>query len=466
MMTMHVIEQQLAGVVRRLRWRAALGGAVRGLAAGAMAAIALSFVHRGFAWPALVVGPLLGAMIGGWRRPALKHAAALVDAHYNLKDRAASALSFSASIEITAMQRLAIDDATTHLKHIDPRAVAPFRRSAWFFPACAMAVLAVGITFWPEAQPATAAPPIPGIVAEAEAVQDQLRDLAEAARHAGGVETAKLAEALAADAHELKRDGVDVRDALAALSAMQSALAAERARYDVAAVDAHLAQLGEAMSQHEAWSKAGDALQAGAMEDAAAAIDNFEPIGDARAVMKQASAMRQTNLSAMADVTRRFAEAARQGDRKAFDAAKTALANQVRRHAQRKQVSQAMKRQIARLNESKGACAACQGDNGKAQSDKPSATWGRGATNNPAGDVTSLDGERQPFTITGQVGEGPVEIETMRSGDRPEEATRDYREVYQEYRHRAESVLEREALPLGHRRMIRDYFESIRPRAD
>ena len=61
----------------------------------------------------------------------------------------------------------------------------------------------------------------------------------------------------------MKQPGVDVREALAKLSEMQSAIAAQQALYNVGLVDAQMKSLGEAMASTQALESAGNALAAG-----------------------------------------------------------------------------------------------------------------------------------------------------------------------------------------------------------
>jgi hypothetical protein len=81
-------------------------------------------------------------------------------------------------------------------------------------------------------------------------------------------------------------------------------------------------------------------------------------------------------------------------------------------------------------------------------------------------EAAEIAGDRQQQQITGTAGEGPSEREVSHSPEGHETVTRQSREVYREYRKRAEEVLQSEALPLGHRQTIRRYFESIRPEND
>jgi len=69
--------------------------------------------------------------------------------------------------------------------------------------------------------------------------------------------------------------------------------------------------------------------------------------------------------------------------------------------------------------------------------------------------------------ITGIQGNGPSEFEKITSKEGSEESTRiGYKDAYKEYQKMSESVLETEPIPLGQRRMIRQYFEAIRPQGE
>ena len=73
--------------------------------------------------------------------------------------------------------------------------------------------------------------------------------------------------------------------------------------------------------------------------------------------------------------------------------------------------------------------------------------------------------ERQQ--VSGMIGEGPSRRDLIRSDEgQTEQAVRAYRDVYPEFRRQAEDVLLHEPLPLGHRQLIRQYFEAIRPSSD
>ncbi len=100
------------------------------------------------------------------------------------------------------------------------------------------------------------------------------------------------------------------------------------------------------------------------------------------------------------------------------------------------------------------------------RSNNPALTFGKTSSGNVNDSKTNLEAARQPEQITGLFGEGPSEFETLTAPEAQEQARRSVQEIYGKYKKLSEEVLEREAIPLGHRETIRRYFELIRPTED
>ena len=98
-----------------------------------------------------------------------------------------------------------------------------------------------------------------------------------------------------------------------------------------------------------------------------------------------------------------------------------------------------------------------------ARSDSPSQKAGTGAALNIFGKPTELEGNRVQQQLTGQLGLGAAEIETESSPEAQQQAATAYRKVYTKYRKLSEAVMIEEAVPLGHRQIIKRYFELIHP---
>lgn len=58
---------------------------------------------------------------------------------------------------------------------------------------------------------------------------------------------------------------------------------------------------------------------------------------------------------------------------------------------------------------------------------------------------------------------GDVDVETIKSKEQNQDAVRQYDKKAGEYGQMSESVLSAESTPLGHRQMIPDFLEMIRP---
>jgi hypothetical protein len=468
-----------AGLVGLARWGvAAEAGSLRGRLA------VLSFLSDwASAWlsPAALVlaylaaGPVLGALAGLCWRLGWHPAAAAVDLHYSLKDRAVTALDFARRPEHTDLQTLQIGDAVEHLRRVEPRAVVPVRAPRLLALAGLAAGVALVLGLWPVGTPqADAGPPepLPQVVAEAERLRESLEDLEEAARQDENKELEKLVEELRQKLEEMKQPGIDEREALAKLSEMQAAVQAQQAQYNTALVDGKLQSLGTAMCAATPLEGAGKALQESKLEKAAQELEKLEDPQlnrkEARAVeekLKQvAREMGEVGLGQLSGAVSDFAESLKGGKGKGKKATRV-LAREVKNQARRKRVNDLLNAEVDRLQEGKNEIQANSMVKGKKpeKSTSPSSTFGMTTSGNVQGDMTKLLGQRNQVDITGTPGEGPSDVETTASPEARQQAQRGYREVYQKYRKMSDAVLDSEPIPLGHRQTIRRYFELIRP---
>ena len=489
-------------LARAGRWAAAglLPGAACALGLGA--ARLLGGTDAGV-WVTLAVfsaGPLAGLLAGllapaGWGR-----AAAAVDAHYDLKDRAATALTLPATGggPSAAWAKLQKADAAAHLAKVDSRAVVPFRPAGRLAGGGLAAAAVLGLALWPA--PRRAAAEVAGpdrdlqnIAAEVEAEIDKLE---EEQAEEPTPEIEELIAELREHAERLKDPATDAREALAELSRMEEAVR-QRADYDAAAVTANLQSLAAAMEAAEALAPAAEALKADDMERAAKQLEAADPAdaprrqrkAAAERMRKAAKKMSDAGQGQLSSATGRMADGMSEGDPSKSSNAAKRLASLLRRHQAKKSLCKSLKRKLDRLKECKSKCSSCLGNkpcsscgsrlcksggkcNGKKnslrtgrgqRSDSPSNNWGMKTAGNIHDEETNLNGGRDRQEITGVAGEGPSEFETTNSPEGEESARRGYAERFADYQKRSEEVLEGEDIPLGHRRLIRDYFEAIRP---
>ena len=467
---------------RQLGQRIARGAAL-GLLVSALAGIGLGVRHGmtlvpvppAEAWAILLAGPALGALIALARQLPWHAAAAAADASAGLKDRSATALEFLGRAQTTTLHELQIDDAARHLDQLEPGTVVPLRLPRPLPYALAALVVALALCAWTQGMRpvrASVTRPLPTVLEQAELIAEDLKQLDELARKENdkGLET--LVEQLRKKVEEMKQPGVDVREAMAKISEMQAAIAAEQAQYNVALVDAQLSALGDAMTPAHALEALGKALVESKFDKAAEKLETMEPPDldpkEAKAAqekMKQvAKEMGEVGLGQLGAASSDMAEGLK-GAKGRFQKGSRTLANLVEGHTIRRKIKEILDIELSKLSECKSNC---NGDKTARirmpqKTDSPSENWGAGISGNVFGAKTDLKANHEQKEITGNPGDGPSEVETTHSAEGRQLAARQYRERYQKYRKISEAVLDSEPIPLGQRETIRRYFELIRP---
>jgi hypothetical protein len=453
-----------------------------GLLAGSVAALVFA-IAKLFVFPeltnwvsfALPLAAMMLGFIGGlvWRR-TVRDAAVAVDDFYTLKDRAATALEFSARSQDSPLHELALADAMTHLEKLNPRQVVPLqmpRVLPYALATFSAALILVGFSIWNSPASASPAAPLEVVLAQADRLTEEVKELEEFAAKEKDPEIEKLVKELKAAIEELKKPGTDEREALAKLSEMQAALQTEQAKHNPAAVDAQLQAVGEALALAEPLAEAGQALTSGNYEKAAEELEKAQPPELDRKtekavkekleqISKQMKSDGQNSLSA---ATGEMSQGIG-GDGKKFSDGSSKLAGEARKQGNRKKLTDLLKKQCNSLGECKCECEGNCNSSGKNGKGKGGKKAGSAASGGELGEKTALFGNKKMEKITGkQSDSGETEIETTHSPEGEQTAQRDYRENYAKYKKISESVLENEPIPLGHRQTIRRYFESIRP---
>lgn len=478
------IYERLAQVRRRQRRLFIERTASAGLLVSSLAGLTLGIGRWLADWPlapwqaafVFLAGPLLGALVGACWPQRWRAAAAAVDGHYRLKDRAVTALAFLGKAEKSPLDELQVSDAAEHLSHVDARAVVPWRAPRLLPAATTAFAVAIALLAWPHGpRPAEAAAsePLPEVLETAAEIQEDLNQFEELAKQEQNQELEKLVEMLREKVEEMKEPGVDLREALAKLSDMQSAIQAQQAQYNVELVDAQLESLGSGMSLSQALAEAGKSLVEGKFDKAAEELEQLEepPLDrkEAKAVEEQikksAQQMGEVGLGDLADAAGEMAEGIKGGKGK-FKRGSRRLAKEVKKHARRRKISELLLAELNRLNECKCNCQKnCLARGKKPQkSTSPSQSFGLSTSGNVRGEQTNLLSKKNLEQLSGALADdGPSEVETTHSPEGRQQAARGYRESYQKYRRISEAVLDSEPIPLGHRQTIRRYFELIRP---
>lgn len=477
------ILSRLEPVRRRELAREVLRFAAAGLLVGSIVAIGLGIQrwnHPASAAAAVsaaiavvLAAPAVGAIGALVRGRSIRSAAAAVDSHYDLRDRAVSAVAFLGRGAPSPIHELAIEDADRHVQGVDPDRVVPFRLPKLLPVSAAAALVALGLLFWPRPTPVQARPadPLEPVVAAAEQAEESLEELADAAEKYDDPKLKELVRKLNDAVIQMKQPGVDVKEALAKLSEMQAAIAEQQASFNVGLVDNFMQSLGEALASSEALDGAGQSLQLGKYEKAADQLEQANPNFDRKEIKnlkeklaKAAREMAEANLADLSTATKELADAL-ESDGSVPSRLKK-LSNLARAQGRRKRINDLLTLSSSSLSECKGKCSGGLRLRKKSKKDTPSSGWGRGISGNIDGQRTSLDSERKRDQVKGQMGEGDSETETSHMPEGRQTAARKYSEQYQKYRRMSEAALNSEPIPLGQRETIRRYFELIRPQGD
>ena len=282
---------------------------------------------------------------------------------------------------------------------------------------------------------------------------------------------------------ELKQPGLDTRETMAKISALEAAIAAQQDELNLAAADQELKSLGEALGEAAPLEPAGQALREARYDQAA---NHLEQAGDARiedrearAVEQQATrvgkAMQSRSLERLGDATLRMAEGVKRGGESQRRGVKS-LAKEVRDHERRRRINQLMAQEQRRLQECKDQIEKRNLMEQMAKEQPKSR--GSSSSSNAKSPSERLDASKKSDEpnksargglerLKGLAGEGPSEVVDSQTvaPDGPRTARRPSQKKVQKYQKLSDAALEREPIPLGHRRAIRRYFELIRPAA-
>ena len=480
------IQDVLGSVSHQIRRGNTIHGATVGLAVGCAAAAVIAFIHLmlpsvSFLWPlvALTAGAVGGAMIGFLTPVPLAAAAHRVDEYYVLKDRAITALQFSAQ-HGDPVRSMQVVDAAKHLRQVRPDDCVPIQpHRPSLASAAVFACLALALVLFAKfnSGDALASAPMPLAVDQASLLREtMLPEIEELVQETPELEELdELNDKLEELVEELEEEGIDEHDLMATLSEMELAIAVAHEAMKLEMAEAQLQSLAEAMKPSEAMQHAAAAMEEGEYDKASEKLEAIDPskIGDKerRAVadnlkkfLAKLSPGQQGQLSDAAQILQ--AGLQEKNDSKCKDGM-CKLASLCKKQGNCKKAGQCMACQLNRLAQCKSQCrGACNGGKCAAQTSSPSQKWGKGSSGNPKGDATDLASARQQEKLDSQFGEGPSVSEILQAPEGEQSAARQYASKYQKFRTQAEAVLDSEPLPIGHRVTVREYFESIRPNND
>lgn len=470
------------GRVNLLRWSSC--GLLAGVCVALLAAVARYLGWEPAAGRLVLAVPLVGLLLGaGWallHRPSWTSIASAIDDSHQLKDRAATAWHFAQQDRPSGLQRMQMHDALERLRNIDVQRAAPRAWPRALPIALLLWGLAQGLLWVPTRTAHSSSPaptPDPQLTQLAENLDETLvQDLEQLASQvpddaAQQQELQTLVDQLNQHIEAIRLPGVERADALAELSDMQAQLSAlaSQLQLDVALHD--LQQLGIVLESSTALQSIGQALQEPDLRAAAEQLAALEPNQitpqEAQALAESlqplGKKMQSEGQQDLGAATEQLAQALQSQDDAEMSDAASQLASLSEQYALRLALASKLSSKSNQLAEAKAF--SLSGGKDSSRSEQPRQTWGRGTAGDPlVGEATTLESQRQREEMTGMSGEGPSQREVVRSEEgRSEQAARAYGATYAEFRRQAEDVLLHEPLPLGHRQLIRQYFEAIRP---
>jgi len=159
MSEIQVIQSALQQAAQRRRLACALRGLWHALLVGGILTLLLLGAFHLFPLPlwtvtlaALIPFPCLlaGFIIGGWRKPDLKHVARWVDGRRRLQERLSTALEVSDEPSSGTWRELVLNDAARHAQDLDPRKLLPLNLPKVTRWALVVLALGAGLGFVPE----------------------------------------------------------------------------------------------------------------------------------------------------------------------------------------------------------------------------------------------------------------------------------------------------------------------------
>ena len=480
------IRRLLSAVRARQRQVRGVDGLVRGAVIGASAGIALEIAARCGApvadwmgWLVLLGCTLLSGIIG-WLLPVSWACSAhLVDHHYRLKDKAASALDFASRNSTEPLMQLQIADTIRVLQKIDAKAVMPYRSTKLMPAAVGLCALLIALPFITRGTPVEVSEVdtvVQQIVNDQASTLDEtmVAELRALAEETQAPELKELFAEIERLVETMKRPEVDRREALATLSEMQQNLAEAIKQFSADRTDADLKELAAALESAESMQAIAEALKDSNYDQAAEQLERIDASSLTRkereAVAANLSKFRENlgegQQGELSESAQEMQEGLEQENQSQFMDGALNAASVCKQQGLKKSINHSLSCQLNRLAECKSQYLAQYNAAGGAlrKSTQDSNKIGKAASNKPLGaEATKLDSKRREENLTGMQGEGDSERETTQSPEGEQDAARSYQAKYTEFRKQMEAVIDSEPLPLGHRETVRKYFESIRP---
>ena len=482
---MKSLQEILAPIQHRLWLVSMIRGATLGLLIGVVAALLVALIRLvaipTMPWSMSLViaaaGTFAGLLHGMFVSRNSQDAARLLDKHYDTKDRSITSLQFSSGNEPDEVQQLQINEASEHLRKLDPVACVPLKapttplRWAGGLAAATLLTLLAGNWFAPRLEAKSVLPLATNQTLELR--ETMLPELEELAKEDPELE--ELVKELEEQLEEMENETMDEADLLANLSEMEQSLAEAREALQLEMTDTMMSALAAAMKPSDVMKSAAEALEAEKYDEASEKLAAIDPskMGDKqrRAVAdnlkKMLSKLKPGQQGQLSESMGELAQGLESKNQSQCKKCLSKLASACKKQCNCKKIGNCMSCQLNRLAQCKGQCRGQCQSNSVAKSNSPSQKAGMGASGEPLGDKsTKLNSTRKEEQLTGVQGDGPSETEIMQAPEGEQQAVRQYAAKYKKFKREAEAVLNSEPLPMGHRETVRTYFESIRPDND
>ncbi len=155
------LKQLLEPICRRMKQRTAVLNAWHGLTvAGALSIVlglygifAASLLPLAASLLLILVVPTIAALLPMMSKSDWRQAARLVDRHYGLKDRTATALELAQRPEQLPIHQMQLRDAMRHLQRVEAKAVVPLAMPRNLVSIAGLLALALCLNLWPAVFP-------------------------------------------------------------------------------------------------------------------------------------------------------------------------------------------------------------------------------------------------------------------------------------------------------------------------
>ena len=288
---------------------------------------------------------------------------------------------------------------------------------------------------------------------------------------------------------KIAENALDEREALLELSRMEEQLAKMAEKMKASSLKPMFGALAEALEPLPEMKPTAQSLKKGAAKTAEERLSEarkkyengevklpgeMERKSLADKLRELAEQMLDKGQRQAAESMSQMAEGLEQGTPREMSEAMESLEESLAREAMMQSIEQSLQAQMGQLQEAKQMVAQGQGEGEEENStpfladqiaEEQEKGIGAGIDETPTGDETKSDAERKFETLTGQVGdEGDSQSMTLSANQGNLEQDAAYKvEAFDVYEKMSLQSIGDESMPATHKRMLRQYFQSIRP---